>query len=139
MSYLPLVPNILHSSMLGYMAGKFDLYEIKPTNSDNDFLMIEIYNCNVNVLYLLTEKVTKEGTTKEEESNYIINKYKGKKVLTTKVNAGIIHYLKIYIDPQEEIESKCLNSTLKCTQYMIRYISGNSVDMVSFIPYAGGN
>lgn len=84
---------------------------------------------------MLSESVTKEGGTKEQESNsYQIDNYKGKKILTTKVNAGVNHYLKVFVDPKE-IDN---NSNLTDVMYMVKYYSGNAEDMFSYVPFKGG-
>ena len=134
MSLIQLSPNLAYTSVLDYVPGKFDIYDLTPTNSDNNILIIELYTCQGNIHYKLSEKVTIEGTSKEEETKaYTINNFKGKKVLTTKVNAGVNHYLKVYIDPC--INAKCPKNVM----YMVRYSTGLSVDMISYLPYAGSN
>ena len=145
MSIIELSPNIAYTSVLDMVPEKFDMYDLRPTNTKNDFLMIELFNCRANIKYKLSEKVTEEGSSKEDElRSYKITNYKGKKVLTTKINAGANHYLKVFVDPFD-ISNKCVkDSTEAChnntsAMYMVRYSSGMEVDMVSYIPNGRGN
>ena len=134
-SLIELSPNIGYTTLLSLKQQKFDLYDIKPNNPNNNILIIELYNCKGNIKYMLSESVTKEGGTKEQESNsYQIDNYKGKKILTTKVNAGVNHYLKVFVDPKE-IDN---NSNLTDVMYMVKYYSGNAEDMFSYVPFKGG-
>ena len=128
MSIIELSSNIGYTSVLNMTRQNFDIYDIRPTNTVNDILIIELSNCIGNIKYKLSETITKEGNSKEEESSYTINNYKGKKVLTTSVNAGANHYLKVYVDPIE------IQNNLTEITYMVRYYSGKSADMLSYYP-----
>jgi hypothetical protein len=148
MSMIELSPNIGFTSVLDLAHGKFDIYDLKPTYSDNNILRIEISNCRGNVKYLLSERVNKPGSTKEEveeSKSYQITNYRGKKVLTTRVNAGVNHYLKVFPDTSEILNQCRLNNNKEgcidysSVSYTIKYVSGKSGEIVSYAPYKGGN
>ena len=145
---IELSPNIGFTSVLDLAYGKFDIYDLKPTYSDNNILRIEISNCRGNVKYLLSERVNKPGSTKEEveeSKSYQITNYRGKKVLTTRVNAGVNHYLKVFPDTSEILNQCRLNNNKEgcidysSVSYTIKYVSGKSGEIVTYAPNKGGN
>lgn len=144
---IELSPNIAYTSVLDLTQGKFDMFDLKPTYSDNNILRIEISNCRGNVKYMLSERVNKPGSTKEEieeSKSYQITNYRGKKVLTTRVNAGVNHYLKIFPDPIEIVNQCRFNNNKEgCIEYSsvsytIKYVSGKSGEIITYSPYQGG-
>jgi hypothetical protein len=91
----------------------------------------------------LSEKVNKQGSKEDEfkESKaYQVQILKGKKIITTTDNAAKNHYLKVFPDPAD-VNNQCSNNKNKegCIRttsvtYTVRYISGKSSDIISYLP-----